>query len=69
MKGHLEGMSPLVGVVQADECCLGCGQVVWYSQLGSLCSVPEQEALPLFLGEGLASHGHVLLVLHQPQQG
>ena len=25
--------------------------------------------LPLLLGEGLAPHGHVLLVLHQPQQG
>lgn len=25
--------------------------------------------LPLFLREGLAPHGHVLLVLHQPQQG
>lgn len=46
----------------------------WDGELG--CHVrpclpaPSQPALlPLFLGEGLAPHGHVLLVLHQPQQG
>lgn len=34
------------------------------------CQHPASPAfLPLFLGEGLAPHGHVLLVLHQPQQG
>lgn len=50
---------------------VGLGMVKWYGTANF--AVPAQfqsrRPLPLFLGEGLASHGHVLLVFHQPQQG
>lgn len=45
--------------------------VKWYgiAALAAPAQFQSRRLLPLFLGEGLASHGHVLLVFHQPQQG
>lgn len=47
------------------------GMVKWYGTAAFAAPAQSQSRrlLPLFLGERLASHGHVLLVLHQPQQG